>query len=58
MQNKDGIYAQNNSRKTDFLEKLAYRSRLPCSAYFNRLVGYKIFTTDVFMILRTPRSIR
>ena len=51
-------YAQNNSRKTDFLEKLGSRSRLPCSAYFNRLVGHRIFTTDVFMILRTPRSIR
>ena len=26
-------YAQNNSRKIDFLEKFAYRSRLPCTAH-------------------------
>ena len=32
---------QNNARKTD-LEKFTYRSRLLCSAYFNRLVGHNI----------------
>ena len=34
-------YAQNNSRKIDFLEKFAHRSRLPCTAHtFNRLAGH------------------
>ena len=48
---------QSNAEKTckiiperHFLEKLAYRSILPCSAYFNMLVGHRIFTTDVVMI--------